>query len=170
MKKFMVLSLLVTNVSCGGSDEKTENDKGVIQCSNGVELNLGLVGTWEAELQRNGGDGLTGVIISDNCTYQHYETGNHLIMDEWHGSASFENNIEYYFSVNPAQEISIATDNELYIVGDAGDAVILNNTTKEEIVSWQISSVGGYLSYELISSDTLISSAGDFSITLTKKK
>lgn len=167
MKKAILLPILAALASCEGNSDSSASE--TVECNNGVNLPVDLVGSWETEFTRNGEQGLKGVTIGDNCTFQQYEIGGKAVMEEWHSSDLLKSGIEYLFSINPGQEISSVTDEEMYLVGDIANAVISNNTTKEEVRSWEISTIGSYISYEISSNDELKLFADGYSFTFVKR-
>jgi hypothetical protein len=111
-----------------------------------------LVGSWEREFDRNGSSGISVLTITSNCTFQSYEIGNADVMEEWY--SGLPDGVVYKFISSPFQEISSATNQEIYVVNSTGTATITNNETQEIVEQWDISSVGGYYQYQ-VTGDTL---------------
>ncbi len=157
MNKFFTLAFLGFAFSgCGGSDggqdssnggQENKASKGVYTCDSGVEMPKELVGTWTAEIQRGSSLGQSYVVFTSDCTMDHYEIGDYIIMDEW--MSDIASGATYKFSTSHTQKISEVRGNEFYVEDNSGEATIVNIETNEIAAVWDISSLGAYHEYSI---------------------
>ncbi len=113
-----------------------------------------VVGTWERQIQRNSSTGISILEIRTEKTFQSLETGDYLIMNEWH--SGLPDGVIYKFWSDPAQQIVAITGSKITLSSESGTAYIINNATKEEVRTWDISSQGGEYEYELKEQDSIL--------------
>ncbi|MFS1980812.1 hypothetical protein BCU36_017245 [Vibrio lentus] len=157
MKKSILCLLVTTSLSVFATEKeaavihKTFNGKiessDMYTCLPGVSIPNELVSSWERDFEIDGAIGKEIISFLPNCEFDLVQIGDYVIMEEWY--EPLDPTKVYKFKSTPLQKITAVNNQEFYLDDSTGTGEIIDFGTGEKIATWDISSWGGYVAYDV---------------------